>query len=223
MQKSPETLAEVYMTRPRFTPLDVTALICTVLALICFVVFWFTLWLSLPVLAFFMLFLISYSDHVSDKDYEQALTHLLQFNTVREARSDGYEALLKFHEQGYLKKDFKEEFTDFYISGYDLCQGLAKFADDREPRSTVYRLTHLHFTKMHCLYHTCEADLIAGTVTEDRRIVPFDEGAEITAHTVTLGRHTVTARYLVLPYCAPIPVGEKNAELEEILSHFTKK
>ena len=209
------------MTRPNFTALDVIALLGTVLSLIAFI-FWFSLWLSLPPLAFFMLFQISRSSHVSDKEYEQLLTHLLQFNKVREARSEGFEALLRFHEQGYLKKDVGEEFTDFYLKGYDLQKGLARQGEDGEPRSTVYRLTHLHFTETHCLYYTCEADLVGGAVTEDRRIVPLNEGASLTEVPVTLGKHRTTARYLTLPYCAPIPVGEQNAELEEILSHFTK-
>ncbi len=220
MKKTPQTVTEVYMTRPKYTALDIIALIGTVLSLAPFVCF-FTLWLSLPVLAFFMLFQISRSSHVSDKEYEQLLTHLLQFNKVREARSEGFEDLLRFHEQGYLKKDFKEEFTDFYLKGYDLTRGLVRQGEDGEPRSTVYRLTHLHFTETHCLYHTCEADLVLGVVTEDRRIVPLNEGAELTEVPVTLGKRRIAARYLALPYCAPIPVGEQNAELEEILSHFT--
>jgi len=219
MQKN-QTMAEVYMTRPTFTPLDIAALIGTVLSVILFLVFWFTLWLSLPVIVCFAAFLVSHSDHVSDKEYENALTHLLQFNTVRESRSKGYETLLRFRELGYLKKDFKEEHTDFYLSGYDLEKGPVRYGLDGVSRSTIYRLTHLHFTKTHCHYHTCEADMVTGTVTEERLVVPLDESAEITENILSIGGHRVTARYLALPHCTPIPVGEHNDELTEILSHF---
>lgn len=219
MQKN-QTMAEVYMTRPVFTPLDIAALVGTALSIILFFVFWFTLWLSLPVIVCFAAFLVSHSDYVSDKEYERALTHLLQFNTVRESRSEGYEALLRFHEQGYLKKNFKEEFTDFYLSGYDLEKGPTRYGLDGVSRSTTYRLTHLHFTPTHCHYHTCEADMLTGTVTEERLIVPLNERAEITESILNLGVHRMTARYLILPHCKPMPVGEQNNELAEILSHF---
>lgn len=219
MQKN-QTMAEVYMTRPVFTPLDIAALIGTVLAIILFFVFWFTLWLSLPVIVCFATFLVSHSDYVSDKEYEHALTHLLQFNTVRESRSEGYEALLRFHEQGYLKKDFKQEYSDFYLSGYDLQKGLVRYGLDGVSRSTVYRLTHLHFTPTHCHYHTCEADMVTGTVTEQKLVVPLDECATITEKVLTVSGHRVTARSLALPHCPPVPVAEQNDELAEILSHF---
>lgn len=223
MQKTPKTVAEAYLTQPRYTVLDVVSLLLTALSLVIFIIFFPTLWLSLPPLGFFMLFLISRSGHVSDKEYDGLLSHLLAFNSVREARSEGYEALLRFYEQGYFKKDAREEFTDFYLGGYDLSKGMTRRGEDGEPRGTHYRLTHLHFTDTHCLYYTCEADLLAGTVSEDRRIVPLDEGATLTEKTATVSGRPLTLRYLALPYCAPIPVGEENAELEEILSHFTKK
>ena len=218
--EKPQTSAEIYMTRPTFTPLDIAALIGTALSVILFFVFWFTLWLSLPVLVCFATFLVSHSDYVSDKEYEHALTHLLQFNAVREARSEGYETLLKFHEQGYLKKDFKEEYTDFYLSGYDLEKGLVRYGFDGVARSTTYRLTHLHFTPKHCHYHTCEANTVTGTVTEKKLVVPLDECAMITEKILTISGRRVTARSLNLPHCTPVPLLEQNDELLEILSHF---
>ena len=219
MQKN-QTQAEVYMTRPVFTKMDIATLIGTVLSIILFFAFWFTLWLSLPVIVCFAAFLISHSDYVSEREYEHALTHLLQFNTVREARSEGYEALLRFHEQGYLKKDFKEEFTDFYLSGYDLTKGLTRYGLDGMARSTTYRLTHLHFTPTHCHYHTCEADMMTGAVTEQKLVVPLDECATITEKVLNVSGHRVTARALSLPHCPPVPVAEENDELAAIISLF---
>ncbi len=213
MQKT-RSIAQIYLRQTSFSKWDIIFALAVVLSV---VLFFISLWFAIPLLASVICLLLSRSTHVSDKDYEQLLSHLLAFNAVREERQDGYEELYQFFVIGYHEKT---SFVDFYIQGYDLGKGLVRCGDDKNLRSGFYRLTHLHFTDTHCILYTCEANMIDNTVTAERRIVPRTADYKITPKTVYYRGGQKNIYYLTLPYCPPIPVHGDNTELEEILSYF---
>ena len=214
--KKTTSLAQIYLHQSTFSKTDLLSLAAMAVSA---VIFFINPWFCIPLLASFIGFLLSRSAHISDREYEKLLAHVWAFNTVREERQEGFETLLKFFEQGYLKKD---TLTDFYLQGYDLGKGTVRCGDDKDLRSGFYRLTHLQFTKTHCKLYTCEADVVAGTVSAERRIVAFDEKALIEPREITYKNGKKTVFYLVLPYCPAIPIHPDNAETDEILAFFKK-
>ncbi|MBE6605294.1 MAG: hypothetical protein E7639_06300 [Ruminococcaceae bacterium] len=214
--KKTTSIAQIYLNQ---TPFSITDLLATAAMIISAVIFFINPWFCIPLLASFIGLLLSRSAHVSDREYEKLLSHVLAFNTVREERQEGFEALYRFYEQGYLEKT---GFTDFYLQGYDLGKGTVRCGDDKELRSGFYRLSHLQFTDTHCKLYTCEADVIAGTVCAERRIVALGEKPVITEQEITHSRGKKKIFYLVFPHCPPIPVQPDSAEMDEILSFFKK-
>ena len=212
--KKTTSLAEIYLHQTTFSTWDLLAIAATVVSAI---IFFINPWFCIPLLASVICFLLSRSSHISDREYEKLLSHVFAFNTVREERQDGYETLYKFYEQGYLEKT---TFVDFYLQGYDLGHGTVRCGDDKELRSGYYRLSHLQFTETHCKLYTCEADVVAATVTADRRIIAREESVTITKREISFRGGKKTVYYLNLPYCPPIPVQPDSAEMDEILSYF---
>ena len=215
--KKTTSLAQIYLHQSSFSTTDLLAVAATVISA---VVFFINPWFCIPLLASVIGFLLSRSAHISDREYEKLLSHVMAFNTVREERQEGFETLYKFYEQGYLEKT---TFTDFYLQGYDLGKGKVRCGDDKDLRSGFYRLSHLHFTDTHCMLYTCEADVVAGKVVSDRRIVALDDEVTITEQEITCAGGKKKIFYLVFPYCPPIPIHPDNAETDEILSFFKKQ
>ncbi|MBE6579983.1 MAG: hypothetical protein E7650_00015 [Ruminococcaceae bacterium] len=214
--KKTTSIAQIYLHQASFSVTDILTLGAMVISA---VIFFINPWFCIPLLASFICFLLSRSAHVSDREYEKLLSHVLAFNAVREERQDGYETLYKFYEQGYLEKT---GLTDFYLQGYDLGKGTVRCGDDKTLRSGFYRLSHLQFTDTHCKLYTCEADVVAGTVSADRRIVALNETPEITEREITYNGSKKKIFYLIFPYCQPIPVQPDSAEMDEIVSFFKK-
>lgn len=216
MQKT-RSIAKIYLHQSSFSLWDLLALGVIVVSA---VIFFINPLFCIPLLCGIVVFLLSRSAHVSDKEYEQLLSHIMAFNTVREERHEGFEEMYQFFIQGYLEK---KTFVDFYLKGYDLGRGTVRCGDDKELRSGYYSLFHLCFTDTHCEFYILDVDIARNTVTDERFFIPRTSSYEITPKTVTYRGGKTTIHYLCFPECQPIPVHLNNTELEEILAFFTDK
>ena len=212
--KKTDSIAEIYLSTTAISLLDILSFAAMIVSV---VIFFINFWIFAPLVISVVLFTLSRSSHVSDKEFDKLLDHLLAFNPVREARSEEYEKLLAFHEQGYLAN---KALGEFYLGGFDLSKSPVRRGEDKEWRSALYHLSHLKFSEGRLDVYTVEADLIAGTVNAVQYALRLPAEHKITEATVTCPTGKKTVYHLVFPDCPPIPVTENSEELESLLSYL---
>ncbi len=212
--KKTNSIAEIYLNGTAVSLFDILAFAAVIISL---VIFFINFWIFAPLVVSLVLLVLSRSSHVSDKEFDKLLDHLLAFNAVREARSEEFEKLLSFHEQGYL---VDKTLGEFYLGGFDLSKDPVRRGEDKEWRSPVYHLSHLKFSQGRLDVYTAEANVIEGTVTAEQYALRIPTEYEITKAAITCPTGQTLASFLTFPDCPPIPVTENSEELEAIFSYL---
>ena len=214
--KKPRSVAEDYLNGSAVSLFDVLFALAVIVSL---VIFFINFWVFAPLLVSVVLLILSRSAHVSDKEYEKLLKHHLIFNSVRDARSEEYEKLFTFFEQGYVAE---KALGEFYIGAYDLSVTPIRYGEDKEWRSALYHLSHLKFSEGRLDVYTILVNVVDGTVTAEQYALRLTTPHEVKPVTVNCRTGQKTVHFLTFPDCPQIPVTENSEELEAILSNFPK-
>ena len=212
--KKTDSIAEAYLNGTAVSLFDILAFVAVIVSL---VIFFINFWIFAPLVVSVVLLALSRSSHVSDKEFDKFLDHLLAFNPVREARSEEYEKLLSFHEQGYLAD---KTLGEFYLGGFDLSKSPVRRGEDKEWRAALYHLSHLKFSEGRLDVYTVLVNVVDGTVTAEQYALRLPTKHEITQATITCPTGQTIASFLTFPDCPQIPVTENSEELESLLSYL---